>query len=180
VKKQNWVLIISLVLGAAALVLALRVSNPFSRTAYVDLAKVYAAFSLKKELEGKLEQVQQIRKMQLDSLELNLNVLSKNLQSPKVENRKGLEEQFSAKRQQYAFNKQRMEEESNNLTQAYDEQIWKQLNQYVKEYGKEKGYTYIFGAEGSGALMYADDAVNVTETMITYVNQRYKGQNPGK
>lgn len=166
----------AILIGLAALVITLVVRYQLPHTAYVDLAKVYNAFGMKKELESKLEQVQQIRKIQLDSLELDLNVLAKNLQSPGVENRKGLEEQFTGKRQQYAFNKQRMEEESNSLTQTYDEQIWKQLNQYIKDYGKENSYTYIFGAEGSGALMYANETVDITERITAYANQRYKGQ----
>ena len=34
----------------------------------------------------------------------------------------------------------------------------------------------IFGANGDGNLMLADDAVNITEEVKGYVNERFKGQ----
>lgn len=39
----------------------------------------------------------------------------------------------------------------------------------------KKGYRYIFGAEGSGVLMYADERNNITKEVIEYINARYKG-----
>lgn len=175
-KRQQLIVIASLVFGIAALTLVLIQWLNTPKTAYVDLGKVYNEFTLKKELESKMQQVQQIRKNQLDSLELDLNILARNLQSPSAANRSELERQYQNKQQQYYFNKQKVEEESANLTQTYDDQIWKQLNQYIKEYGKANKFTYVFGAEGSGALMYADESVNITEELIGYVNANYKGQ----
>jgi outer membrane protein len=174
--RQFLLIITAIVLGLSALIIALVFSLSAPKTAYVDLGKVYNEFALKKELEGKIQQLQQIRKAQLDSIELDLNILGKNLQSPAVANREELENQFREKREQYMFNKQKIDEESANLTQTYDDQIWKQLNQYIKDYGKAHKYTYIFGAEGSGALMYADDAVNITESLSVYANNQYKGK----
>jgi outer membrane protein len=147
------------------------------RTAYVDLGKIYNEFTLKKELETKLQQVQLSRQSQLDSMKLDLNVLAKNIQSGKAENQKAIEQEFQSKRQQYALKNQAFSEENDRVSQAYDDQIWKQLNQYVKEFGKEKEYKLIFGAEGSGTLMYADAGDDITDQVLAYVNDRYKGKN---
>jgi outer membrane protein len=68
-----------------------------------------------------------------------------------------------------------LEEDNQVQTKKYDEEIITQLNQYVQDYGKEMGYAYIYGNNGEGSLMYADDARVITREMIEYVNNRYKG-----
>jgi outer membrane protein len=173
-KTKNLFLAGIAVVALATLGVTLMIWMNKPKTAYVDLGKVYSEFTLKKELEGKLQQVQLTRKSQLDSLELDLNVLVKNIQSNE-EKAALLQGDFQVKRQQYALKSQSIDEEASRLTQTYDDQIWKQLNQYIREFGKSNSYQYIFGAEGSGALMYADDSDNITEQMVAYVNNRYKG-----
>jgi Skp family chaperone for outer membrane proteins len=49
------------------------------------------------------------------------------------------------------------------------------MNQYVKDFGSKYGYTYIFGADGSGFLMYSLEANNITKEVKEYINSRYKG-----
>jgi len=51
--------------------------------------------------------------------------------------------------------------------------IWKRLNPYIAEYGKEKGYAYIYGANGTGNVLYADEGEDITDELIEYVNKRY-------
>ena len=71
----------SIILSAAALAIALIIWMRQPKMAYVDLGKVYDSFALKKELQTKLEQIKQMRQVQLDSMKLDLNVLVKNLKS---------------------------------------------------------------------------------------------------
>ncbi len=149
------------------------------KTAYVELNMIYNDFQMKKELEAKLTNVQQTRKTILDSLELRLKVLSAQLRGMAQQDKKVMAEQagrFEALREEY-FTKQKMFSEDNDRTTGqYSEQIWKQINQYVKDYGKENGYAYIFGADGSGALMYGTEKENITDKLKAYVNERYQGK----
>jgi outer membrane protein len=145
-----------------------------TRTAYIEVAKVYDAFKMKKELEGKFTTVELFRKSVLDSLELNLQLLSVEFDKTKCEETKTT---FLQKKQEYLGIKKQYEEDNAAASQQYTEQIFTQLNQYITEYGKEHGYKYIFGAEGSGSLMYANDSENITEEITTYVNDQYKGIN---
>jgi outer membrane protein len=145
------------------------------KTAFVDLGKVYSEFTLKKELEIKLKQVQTLRQNELDSMKLELTVLAKNLQSPGAKNASDLQTQFTTQRNAYALKSQSYSDENDRVSQSYDDQIWKQLNEYIKNYGKEKKYNYIFGAEGSGSIMYADASDDITTEVTTYVNEQYKG-----
>lgn len=145
-----------------------------TKTGWVDLNKVYKDFILKKELEKKLESTQQARKKITDSLELQLKVLLKqiNMENAKDKNKV---EVFSLKKEEYLVKKQQFDEDNNTMAQQYDAQIYKQLNQYVQDFGKSKNYTYIYGADGSGNLMYADSENDISDEVLVFVNERYKG-----
>lgn len=146
------------------------------KTAYIDTESVYNNFELKKNREADLKKTQTARTALLDSLRLQLEMISMKLQSDDSNKDVALEDRFNHLRQNY-FDKQKEFEEANTaLADQYSGEIWTQLNTYIKAYGEQEGYQYIFGASGDGALMYADDAVNVTEEVNTYVNASYQGK----
>lgn len=169
--KKAFIVIIVLIVLGVVVCLSFYQSEANSKTGYVKLGSVYNAFEFKKELESKLTNVQQKRKYVLDSLELELKMFSEGLNK---KDEKKLEF-FEIKKEEYFSKKQQFEEDNNLMSQQYNEQITKQLNQYVQEFGKENNYTYIYGAEGSGAIMYADEKNDLTERVIKYINEKYKG-----
>lgn len=65
----------------------------------------------------------------------------------------------------------RLTEEYQRKSESFERIIWEKINQKVGEYGKEKGYDYIFGAKGDGAIMYAADAKDITKEVIAYINR---------
>lgn len=144
------------------------------KLALIEIQKVYDAFDLKKELETKFKNVQNQRKKVLDSLELELKLMyagfGKEIKKddPRVTT-------FNVKKNYFMQKQQLTQEDDQALSQQYDKEILTQLNQYVKDYGKEKGYTYIFGTDGNGSVMYAHESVDISVDVISYINNRYKG-----
>jgi len=141
----------------------------------MDTVKVYDSFELKKELGQKLIRVKQARKKILDSLMLDLKILSKDIEI-ESENKENKKKIFHVMRDQYLLKEQRFKEDNQVLTQRYNDQIWAQLNQYIKDYGERHNYQYIFGTTGQGTLMYAAKSYNVTDDILIYVNKRYNGE----
>lgn len=141
---------------------------------YVINAELYNDFEMKKQLEARLVSVQQQRKNILDSMALRIEMRTQtyraNGASDTVEANsiRSLQQEFYMRQQQF-------EQDNNAMTTQYEEQIWKQLNQYAQDFGKEKGYTILFGANGDGGIMYADQSANVTEELKAYANEKYKG-----
>lgn len=43
-----------------------------------------------------------------------------------------------------------------------------------KEFGKEKGYDYIYGTGEVSTILYAKEVTNLTKDMVTLVNDMYK------
>lgn len=169
----------SLILLIAGIVLIGFVASYFAminnvpKLAYVELETLYNDFPMKKELEAKLTNVQQARKNILDSLKIQLNAMSISIKSEKevdaIRN-------FQIKKQEYLAKQENFEHDNQATTQAYSAQIWKQINQYVKDYGKQNSYTLLVGTDGSGTLLYADEKKNITTEVSTYINERYSGE----
>jgi len=172
-KKEKVILIILILLMfclASYFVILLTIEK---KVAWINLPDVYKNFEFKKELENKLIKTTEARKMIIDSLELELRIISDEIQTGKKDNNKI--ELFKQKRANYLTRKKVFDEDNYMNKEKYEEQIMTQLSQYVKDYGKEHNYQFIYGADGSGTVMYADEGMNITEEVKKYVNEKYKG-----
>lgn len=144
------------------------------KTGYINTSEVYNDFKLKKELQEKLDKVLLSRKSILDSLKLTVNLLEN-----KIENSKKISQSDTGRyeflRSQYLLKEKQFQEDNEALAKKYSEQVWQQLNQYIQDYGKSNNYRFVFGTNGQGNLMYANDASNITEEVKEYVNRRFSG-----
>lgn len=159
-----------LLLAAALLIVVLRPGQKFG---YIEVGKVVENFTMKKELEARMTSTQQQRKFILDSMEVRLRGVAAGI-APQTKETDPQVQAFKRDRDQYLALKQRYDEDNKALEEQLNVQLFNQLNQYVRDYGKENGYSYIFGAEGSGSMMYAQESQDLTQTMTTYINARYK------
>ena len=166
--------IISLILTLVVINVYMLVEKP--KIAFVDLEKLYKEFTYKKELAVKLTSVQEKRKTILDSLEFELSILVNELKKTegKDKDKLGL---YETKRETYLNKAKEFKEDNEAITNEYDEKIWRQLNQYVQDFGKEYNYKFILGAKGDGTIMYASESEDITDKLIIYVNNKYNGIN---
>lgn len=72
---------------------------------------------------------------------------------------------------QQAVQKQ-IQEEDQKMTQT----VINDINDYVKNYGKNHGHRIIFGAQGSGNIMYAEKGADLTEKVLKGLNKQYHGE----
>lgn len=129
---------------------------PREKKGYIDNQRLFNGFSGKAMLEEKLETLGRSQRSQLDSVA----VLASSGNAVKYES---LHQQMS---EDFAVNYQQ-------VSTRYTADIWKELNKYVSEYGKQNGYDFIFGATGDGSLMYAREGKDLTDEVIKYVNERH-------
>jgi len=172
-KNINITHIILLIIAVGALSLSVFNTTAKSKTAYVNTVEVYNQFEMKIELEKKLEETKNARTRILDSLlndvETIVNYLRKN------ENDNEAVDRYQFMRENYLKKEKQFEEDNRALAQKYTDQVWDQLNQYVKDFGDERKYQYIYGTTGQGNLMYAKDQLDISKEVLEYVNNRYQG-----
>lgn len=49
-----------------------------------------------------------------------------------------------------------------------------QINSFIQDYAKKKGYDLVLGAEGTGTIYYGSKAMDITEDVLTAMNKDYK------
>ena len=67
---------------------------------------------------------------------------------------------------------EQMVQEDKKLTDG----IVHQIDSYVQEYGKLHGYDYILGVNRQGNLLYAREGDDITEDLLSYLNEKYSGK----
>lgn len=159
---------------AAVTALLLNVFRPSAKMGWIDLPAVYKDFDYKKEMEAKLIKTQEARKGILDSMEMELRLLSEEINAEGQKDKAKIR-LYQFKGEQYVNKKKIFEDDNYENKARYEEQILNQLNQYVKDFGVEKGYAFIYGADGSGTIMHGDKVLDITDQVKVYVNGKYKG-----
>ncbi len=144
------------------------------KTAYVIIGEVFNEFSMKKDLEKKYTATKNVRQKVLDSIAIDLRILTKKIDIEKGKNEESVNN-YNLKREEFYQKQKNFQQDNEALTKQYDQEILTQLNQYVKDYGKENHYQYIFGNDNNGSLMYAEETKNLTKQITEYINQKYKG-----
>lgn len=148
--------------------------------AYVDLNVLIEKYDrtavVREELKGKTEKLNS----NVDSL---MSDWKKEIQSYEKE-RSSMSKKEIELKQELLGNKQ---QQINNYQQAIQKQIQEEdqkatqtvvndINDYVKEYGKKKDYSVILGATGNGNVMFADDAINLTDKVLEGLNKEFNGE----
>jgi outer membrane protein len=101
----------------------------------------------------------------VDSLSMELQALSK---APAA-TRASKEQQLTSYRDAV---QQQAQQENERLTKA----VLEEINGYLKQYGKDKGYTYILAATTSGNIVYAAPGTDVSEDVLHGLNRQYDAQ----
>lgn len=172
-KKIIYIFIAVNIFTLAATIYLLSEKNDI-KIGYILSADVYNSFDYKIELEQELETKHNKNKAVLDSLEVNYQMTINSFEGSELTE----DQVIGLKRKQKTFF-ELQEKFENEYTETVQESyglIWDRINEYVQEYGKSKGFDYIFGANGDGSLMYANEASNLTEEIKIYINQKYSGQ----
>lgn len=148
------------------------------KTAYVDTTKLIQEYTEMKEVEATFTTKSDKVKTQLDSLasgfQEEVQQYQQNMNSLSTAQRQETEERLMRKQQSIQQQQQQM---GNQLRQESDvviDSIVTKVKDYVREYGKENGYTYIFGSNESANIMYAKDGLDITEEILEKLNAGYK------
>ena len=54
------------------------------------------------------------------------------------------------------------------------------VKKFIKAYGKEKGYAYIYGTGDVASILYAEDKFDITKDIIKALNEKYKASDSSK
>lgn len=146
---------------------------------FVDNGKVINGYQEKLDIEEKFKVKDEAFKKKTDSIgqAFQLEVQNYQINGSKMSTKKRQEtEQQLGQKQQML--QQQIQMEQQQITQAFQTEIDStivKVKDFVKDYGKTNGYTYILGtSDGASSVMYGTDENDLSQTIIDALNAEYK------
>lgn len=133
------------------------------KTVYVDNIKLFNDFSMTKELKSSGEKEFNSRKLVLDNL-------YSNLQDPSLS-----ASQKKELMQQFIHSKEEFEQFNQTFAAEQSAKIWSRIKSYTSEFSKDKNYQLVVGSDNKQMVLFADEKIDVTSDLLTYLNKKYEG-----
>jgi len=147
------------------------------RIAYVYVNNVLEEYHAMQDMNDRLKVVENRAYKTLDGMYQTLQEEAKWLRS----NYNSLSQEEIGNKQLEIGNMERvfmdMQQKSNthldSLRAKSIEPIYDEVNQFIKDYGEEQGYSFVLGNLGNGNIMYASGASDITLEVIDGLNVAY-------
>lgn len=136
------------------------------KTVQVDGEIIFNDFIMTKELRTAYENTLNARKSILDSMYISIEQLNQN---------RSREYDLEGLKMEYLRRKDLYEQQNQELTQKYDEQVWGRIRQYAKEFATINDYAIVLTTNTTTTVLYANENVNVTKAFLEFMNKKYEG-----
>lgn len=150
------------------------------RVAYVDIDTLeshYTYFKAKKEeFETRQKQIDAELEKMANSLQNDYVALQKKAQAGQMTEAEGEAAQQSLMKRQQEIEMKRQNLGTKYLKdqEDFNKELHDDLYSYIEEYNADKGYDYILSYSKDGSILYANDAYNITDDIISGMNERKK------
>jgi outer membrane protein len=148
------------------------------KTAYVDTAELMKEYTETKDLEAKYKGQAAEKGRQLEAEINRFKQEAASFQSNAQANgqewaqKKGAE--LQRREQQLAQAQQGLQMQLQQESGKEMDSLVKGVKKFIKDYGKEKGYDYIYGTGDAASVLYAKDSYDITKDIIKLLNDKYK------
>ena len=148
-----------------------------TKTAFVDTSKLMSEYTEAKDIEAKYKAKSQEMGKELEAeiarFKTEASSFQKNAQlnGQAWAQQKGAELQKREQQLQYA--QQAMSQQLQQESGVEMDSVVSNVKKFIKSYGKEKGYAYIYGTGEAATILYAEDKYDITKDIIKLLNEKY-------
>lgn len=145
---------------------------------FIDNGKVINEYQEKIDVEEKFKVKDEAFKKRTDSISqaFQLEAQDFQLKASKMSQKKA-QETYDGLMQKQQLLQQQMQFEQQQLTQAFQKEIDSviiKVKDFVRDYGKTNGYTYILGtSDGATSVHYGTEENDLSQTVIDALNAEY-------
>ena len=145
---------------------------------YVDVNKLLDGYERTKVERAQFEEKAKGMQANVDTLitawQEELKVYEKERSSMSKKELELKQELLANKQQQIGSYQQAIQKQIQEEDQKATQTVINDINDYVKAFGEKNNYRIIFGAGGSGNIMYADEAADLTDEVLEGLNKDYQ------
>ena len=151
-----------------------------TKTAYVDTSKLLEESTQAKDIEAKYKDKSKVMGGQLDAEVTRFKSEAADFKKNAAANGQAWAQQkgseLQQREQQLNYAQQAMLQQLQQESGVEMDTLVKTYKKIIKEYGKEKGYDYIYGTGEAASILYAKDSYDITKEVIKLVNDKYKSE----
>ncbi|MEA9413608.1 OmpH family outer membrane protein [Flavobacterium sp. PL02] len=148
------------------------------KTAYVDTSVLMKEYTEAKDLEAKYKAQAEEKGRQLQAEITRFKQDAANFQSQAQANGQAWAQQRGAelqkREQQLGYAQQALAQQLQQESGAEMDTLVTGVKKFIKNYGKEKGYSYIYGTGDAASILYAEDKYDITKDIVKALNDNYK------
>lgn len=148
------------------------------KTAYVDTAELMKEYNETKDLEAKYKGQAAEKGRQLEAeisrFKQDAANFQRNAQANGQEWAQKNGAELQRREQQLAQAQQGLQMHLQQESGKEMDSLVKGVKKFIKDYGKEKGYDYIYGTGDAASVLYAKDSYDITKEIIKLLNDKYK------
>ena len=148
------------------------------KTAYIDTSELMKEYTEAKDVEAKYKTKAEEKGRQLEAEINRFKQEAAGFQAQAQANgqakkkKKGAE--LQKKEQQLSYAQQALSQELQQESGKEMDSLVSGVKKFIKSYGKEKGYAYIYGTGDAASILYAEDKFDITKEIIKALNDKYK------
>jgi outer membrane protein len=148
------------------------------KTAYVDTSVLMKQYTEAKDLEAKYKAKSEEKGRQLEAEINRFKQDAANFQSQAQANGQAWAQQKGAelqkREQQLGQAQQALSQQLQQESSVEMDSLVSGVKKFIKAYGKEKGYAYIYGTGDAASILYAEDKFDITKDVVKLLNDKYK------
>ena len=148
------------------------------KTAYIDTSELMKEYTEAKDLEAKYKTNAEEKGRQLEAEINRFKQEAAGFQAQAQANGQAWAQQKGAelqkKEQQLSYAQQALSQELQQESGKEMDSLVSGVKKFIKSYGKEKGYAYIYGTGDAASILYAEDKFDITKEVIKSLNDKYK------
>lgn len=148
------------------------------KTAYIDTNKLLEQSTEAKDIKAKYEAIADEKGGKLKSEVEKLDAEKKGFQANAQKNGQAWAQQkygeLQQREQQLQYAQQSIAQDIQGKHGVEMDSVVSKYRKIFKQYGKDKGYDYIYGTGEAATVLYAKDSYDITKEIIKLVNDKYK------
>ncbi|WP_375325898.1 OmpH family outer membrane protein [Flagellimonas sp. GZD32] len=149
-----------------------------NKIGYVDSIKLLDEYQEKADMEAKYKVKADAMSKKRDSISQSFQMELQAFQAKAEKmSQQSAQEEYGQLQQRGQFIGQQLQQEEQQLqqtSQAQMDTLVKKVKKEIQDYGKANGYTYILGGGDGGAVLYGDDAQDLTDVILKILNEKYE------
>lgn len=149
-----------------------------NKIGYVDNVKLMDEYQEKVDVEAKFKVKAEALNKKRDSISQSFQLELQAFQTKAQKmSQKSAQEEYALLQQKGQFVGQQLQQEEQQLQQSSQtemDSLVSKVKREIKAYGKANGFTYILGGGDGGAVLFGQDAQNLTDAILKILNDNYK------